>query len=98
MLRYLCLLLLTIFFIFKATDVLTMLLAKEKVTAVCNSDDCENEKSEVEKINDDQTLHQPFVNLYHYPQVVILRVAFSYSISFENELFKNLFSPPPELV
>ena len=75
-----------------------MLLAKDKVAVVCNSGDCENEKSELEKINDDQNLHHQPVAINQYPNSVILKTVFSYSVSSENEIFKNLFSPPPELV
>ena len=103
MIRNFCLLLLTVFFICKAADVVSSLLAKDKITAVCNSDDSEsddseNEKSEVEKINDDQQLHQHSLTLNHNLASVILRVTFSYSVPTEHEIFENLFSPPPELV
>jgi hypothetical protein len=98
LLRNLCLLLLTVFFFCKATDVVSILLAKEKMTAICNSDDCENEKAEVEKMMDDQPLINHTITLNYDPASVVLKVTFSYTVQVENEIFKNLFSPPPELV
>ncbi|WP_149242426.1 hypothetical protein [Dyadobacter sp. 32] len=98
MLRNFCLLLLTIFFICKSTDVLSILLAKDKIVAVCNSGDCESEKSEIEKVTDDQQIYHHFVNISQHPSSAILRVAFSYSVPSENDILENLFSPPPELI
>jgi len=91
--------LLTIFFFCKATDVASILLAKSKITAVCGSDNCDNEKTEVEKINgDDQQLVVSSISLQKNAVSVILKTVFSYTVQLENEIFKNLFSPPPELV
>jgi hypothetical protein len=98
LIRSLCLILLTAFFICKATDVLSILLVKDKTTVVCNSDDCENEKPESEKSNDDQQIYNHSLTLDQHLSPVIVRVSFCYSAPTENEIFRNLFSPPPELV
>ena len=92
---------LTAFLICVAADLVSCLLAKDKITAVCDSDACEsddseNEKSDIETMNDDQQLHQLGLTLNHSFALVILRVTFSYSVPTEHEIFEHLFSPPPE--
>jgi len=90
--------LLTTFFFCKATDILSILSAKQKITAVCEKDNCDNEKTEVEKIaDDDQQLVVPSISIQRSTVSVILKTVFSYTVQCENEIFKNLFSPPPEL-
>jgi hypothetical protein len=96
--RTFCLILLTTFFICKATGVGSLLLAKDKIVAICISDDCENEKTEVEKISDDQQISPQLLSLPRSPIPFILKVVFTYAVPSENEIFKNLVSPPPELV
>jgi len=73
-------------------------LTKNKVTAACKTDNCDNEKTEVEKIADDQQLVNNSIFLQNNTATVILKTVFSYTVQCENEIFKNLFSPPPELV
>jgi regulatory protein YycH of two-component signal transduction system YycFG len=98
LIRAFCLLLLTTFFICKATGVGSLLLAKDKIATVCNSDDCENEKTEVEKISDDQQINHHSLSLPRSPIAFILKVVFTYTVPSESEIFKDLYSPPPELV
>lgn len=69
------------------------------MTADCNSDNCDNEKSEVEKITDDdqELVYNPvFIN--KNTVAVTLKTVFSYTVPSQKEIFNNLFSPPPELV
>jgi hypothetical protein len=90
-------LLLTTFLICKATDVASLLLAKEKAKVVCNDGTCDNQNTEVEKILDDQIL---VPNSFSFGKITVtapLKTVFSYTIACENEIYKNLFSPPPEL-
>ncbi|WAC12106.1 hypothetical protein [Dyadobacter pollutisoli] len=99
MLRSLCLILLTAFLICKATDVASLLLAKEKSSVVCDSGTCDNEeKTEVEKINDDQLLISNSVYFDKFCLSIPLKNSFTYSVSFRTEIFHNLLSPPPELI
>lgn len=77
---------------------MSILLAKDKISAVCSSDDCESEKSEVEKVNDDQQLHHHHLNINRHSALVISRVTFTYSVPSENDILENLFLPPPELI
>ncbi|MBE9460412.1 hypothetical protein IEE83_00815 [Dyadobacter sp. UP-52] len=98
MFKKLCLLLLTVFLICKATDVASILLAKEKVKVVCTDGTCDNENTEVEKTMDDDQILIPNPITFHKVTVsVLLKTVFSYTIACENEIYKNLFSPPPEL-
>jgi hypothetical protein len=90
--------LLTAFLICKATDVASLLLAKEKSSVVCDSGTCDNEKTEVEKISDDQLLISNSVYFGKYSLSIPLKNSFTYSISFRAEIFHNLLSPPPELI
>lgn len=100
MFRTLCLILLTAFLICKATDVASLLLVKEKASVVCDTGTCDNEeKTEVEKLNDDQLL----LNSYsmHFDRIITLipvKSSFFYTANFDNEIYRNLLSPPPELI
>ncbi len=98
MFRKLCLLLLTVFLICKATDVGSILLAREKAKVVCVDGTCDNENTEVEKmIDDDQILTQIPHTFQKISFTIPLKTVFSYTIACDNEIYKNLFSPPPEL-
>jgi hypothetical protein len=88
--------LLTVFFFCKSADVASFLLAKNKVSSVCKTENCESEKSEVEKGVDDQQLIHTTLAFTYPSSTVPVKTVFSYSVQFENEIFKNLFSPPPE--
>jgi len=90
--------LLTTFLICKATDVTSLLLAKEKSSVVCDTGTCDNEKTEVEKINDDQLLISHTFNIDKYILSIPLKNSFSYSAGFQNEISLKLLSPPPELI
>jgi hypothetical protein len=96
--RTLCLILLTAFLICKATDVASFFLAKEKASVVCDTGTCDNEKTEVEKINDDQLLISHSVYFDRFFSLLPLKSSFFFTVSFENEIYRNLLSPPPELV
>jgi len=66
-----------------------------------NCDDtgtCDNEKTELEKINDDQLLISHSVYFDKGNLSIPLKSSFSYTISFRNEIYRYIFSPPPELV
>ncbi|MCF0050173.1 hypothetical protein MUK70_28310 [Dyadobacter chenwenxiniae] len=89
---------LTTFLICKATDVASLLLVKEKASVVCDTGTCDNEKTEVEKINDDQLLISHSFNVDKYILSIPLRNTFSYSTGFQNEISLKLLSPPPELI
>ena len=98
MFKTLCLILLTTFLICKATDAASLLLAKEKAKVICDSGTCDNENTEeAEKMIDDQLLVDHRVSLHHSAAAVVLQTAFSYTVGFENEIYRNLLSPPPEL-
>lgn len=98
MLRTLCLILLTAFLICKATDVASLLLAKEKSSVVCDTGTCDNEKTEVEKLNDDQLLHSHSVYFDRSVTLIPVKSLFFYTANFEKEIYRNLLSPPPELI
>jgi hypothetical protein len=98
LLKSLCLILLTAFLICKATDVASLLLAKEKSSVVCDTGTCDNEKTEVEKINDDQLLISHSFHVDKYILSIPLKNTFSYSTGFQNEICLKLLSPPPELI
>lgn len=99
MFRTLCLILLTAFLICKATDVASLLLAKEKASVVCDSGTCDNEeKPEVEKLNDDQVLISHSVNFDRSVTMIPVKSSFFYTANFDNEIYHNLLSPPPELI
>jgi hypothetical protein len=98
LLRGLCLILLTTFFICKATGVANLLLLKEKSSAICETGTCDNEKTEVEKISDDQVLVSESVDFGKFCLSIPLKNSFSYSVQLQNEIYYNLLSPPPELV
>jgi hypothetical protein len=90
--------LLTTFLICKATDVANLLLAKDKVKVICNSGTCENQDAEeTENLVDDQQIasHLAFTKV---PVSVLLKTVFSYTVLCDNEIYRNLVSPPPELV
>ncbi|GLU53053.1 hypothetical protein Dfri01_25140 [Dyadobacter frigoris] len=73
-------------------------MAKEKAKVVCNDGTCDNENKEVEKImDDDQFLISDPVSFSKITVSVLLKTVFSYTIACENEIYRNLFSPPPEL-
>lgn len=96
--KKLCLLLLTVFLICKATDVASILLAKEKAKVVCIDGTCDNENTEVEKMIDDDQILLQFAHSFQKSNISVpLKTVFSYTIACENEIYKNLFSPPPEL-
>jgi hypothetical protein len=96
--KKLCLLLLTVFLICKATDVASILSAKEKAKIVCVDGTCDNENTEAEKmIDDDQILIQIAHTFSKINITIPLKTVFSYTIACENEIHKNRFSPPPEL-
>lgn len=98
LLQKLCLLLLTAFLICKATDVTSLLLAKEKAKIVCVDGTCDNENKEVEKTMDDDQILIPDAILFNkIVASVPLKTVFSYTIACENEIYRNLLSPPPEL-
>jgi hypothetical protein len=71
-------------------------LVKEKVKVVCNDGTCENENTEVEKMMDDQIMNPDTISFSKIIVAAPLKTAFSYTIACENEIYKNLFSPPPE--
>ncbi|MCE7071566.1 MULTISPECIES: hypothetical protein [Dyadobacter] len=98
MLKSLCLILLTAFLICKATDVASLLLAKEKSSVVCDTGTCDNEKTEVEKISDDQLLISHSLHFDKSPLSFPLSKSFSFSAGFPNEISLKLLSPPPELI
>ena len=89
---------LTVFFLCKSSDVASILLTKHKVTVACNTDNCDNEETEVEKMIDDQQLVYNPISIHKNAVAVILKTVFSYTVKSENEIFENLVSPPPELV
>jgi len=89
--------LLTTFLICKATDVASLLLAKDKAKVVCSSGTCDNENTEeAEKMIDDQLMIVHHVSFNKITVSVILKTAFSYTVGTENEIYRNLLSPPPE--
>jgi hypothetical protein len=96
--RKLCLLLLTAFLICRATDVASLLVAKCKASVVCDTGTCDNEKTEVEKINDDQLLTTDSLYFGNIYADIPLKQSFLYAVSFRSEIFYNLLSPPPELI
>lgn len=99
MFRTLCLILLTAFLICRATDVASLLLAKEKASAVCDTGTCDNEeKTEVEKLNDDQLLISHNVHFDRSVTLIPVKSSFFYTANFDNEIYRNLLSPPPELI
>ncbi|KAA0991464.1 hypothetical protein FXO21_15465 [Dyadobacter sp. UC 10] len=98
MFRKLCLILLTTFLICKATDVVSYLLVKAKASMVCDTGTCDNEKTELEKVNDDQFFADHIVHFDKFCLSIPLKASFLFSISFRNEIFYNLISPPPELI
>ncbi|WP_157504401.1 hypothetical protein [Dyadobacter beijingensis] len=99
MLRTLCLILLTAFLICKATDVASLLLVKEKASVVCDTGTCDNEeKTEVEKLNDDQLLISHSVQFGRFVTLIPVKSAFFYTANFDNEIYRNLLSPPPEFI
>ena len=59
---------------------------------------CDNEKTEFEKINDDQLLTSHSVYFDKGNLSIPLKSSFFYTVSFLNEIYRNIFSPPPELV
>ena len=88
---------LTTFLICKATDVASLLLAKDKAKVVCDSGTCDNENTEeTEKMIDDQLMIVPHLSFSKITVSVILKTAFSYTVVSENEIYRNLVSPPPE--
>ncbi|NIJ53498.1 hypothetical protein FHS68_002668 [Dyadobacter arcticus] len=89
---------LTTFLICKATDVVSLLLAKEKSEVVCETDTCDNEKTEIEKINDDLLLISNSVDFGKFCLSIPLKNSFSFTIQFRTEIHYNLLSPPPELI
>ncbi|WP_159472037.1 hypothetical protein [Dyadobacter sp. 3J3] len=98
MFKKLCLLLLTVFLICKATDVASILLANDKAKVVCIDGTCDNENTELEKtMDDDQILIPNLITFNKITVSILLKTAFSYTIACENEIYKNLLSPPPEL-
>lgn len=98
MLKTLCLILLTAFLICKATDAASLLLAKDKAKVVCDTGTCDNENTEeAEKMIDDQLMVSHHVSFQHNVVAVILKTGFSYTVGCENEIYRNLLSPPPEL-
>ncbi|WP_215237426.1 hypothetical protein [Dyadobacter helix] len=99
MLRSFCLLLLTLFLICKAANVDKLLLAKSKSIVQCDSGSCENENSETEteKMMDDLQLVNSVIEIEKQVFDTSLKSVFAYHVSFENEIYRNLFSPPPEL-
>lgn len=77
---------------------MSLLLAKEKTNVVCNDDTCDNENTEVEKMMDDDQIMIPGQIAFNKITVLVsLKTIFSYTIACENEIYKSLFSPPPEL-
>lgn len=97
--RTLCLILLTAFLICKATDVASLLLSKEKTSVVCETGTCDNEeKPETEKLNDDQLLISHSVSFDRSVTLIPVKSAFFYTANFDNEIHRNLLSPPPELI
>jgi hypothetical protein len=74
------------------------LSAKSKVSVVCDTGTCDNEKTEVEKINDDQLFPDPTVHFDHYYLSIPPKNSFLYSLSFRNDIVYKLLSPPPELI
>ncbi|WP_031530422.1 hypothetical protein [Dyadobacter crusticola] len=98
MLRTLCLILLTTFLICKATDVASILLLKSKMSVACDTGTCDNEKTEVEKMSDDQLFNDQVVHFDHFYLSIPPKNSFLYSISFRNDIVYNLLSPPPELI
>jgi hypothetical protein len=97
--RKLCLILLTTFLICKATGVASLLLVKEKASVACESGTCDNEeKAEIEKINDDQLLTSNALDFGKFCLAIPLKNSFSFTNQFRNEIVYNLLSPPPELI
>jgi len=97
--KTLCLILLTTFLICKATDVASLLLAKDKAKVVCDSGTCDNENTEeAEKMIDDQLFVDHRFSVHHTTFAVVLKTVFSYTVGCENEIYRNLLSPPPELI
>lgn len=97
--RTLCLILLTTFLICKATDVASLLLPKEKSSVVCETGACDNEeKTEVEKLNDDQLLISQNLHFDRSVELIPVKSSFFYTANFFNEIYRNLASPPPELI
>jgi hypothetical protein len=90
--------LLTAFLICKATGIANLLLAKEKSSVVCDTGACDNEKTEVEKISDDQFLIAQGVDFKRFCLSIPLTTSFSYHLRFSGEIYYNLLSPPPELI
>ncbi|MDQ6479608.1 hypothetical protein [Dyadobacter sp. LHD-138] len=88
---------LTTFLICKAADVASLLLAKDKAKVVCNTGTCDNENAEeTEKMVDDQLMIESHLSYNKIAVSVILKTVFSYTVVCENEIYRNLVSPPPE--
>jgi hypothetical protein len=65
---------------------------------VCDTGTCDNEKTEAEKINDDQLLISHSVHFDKFVLSIPLKNIFAYSAGFQNEICLKLLSPPPELI
>ncbi|QRR03598.1 hypothetical protein [Dyadobacter sandarakinus] len=97
MFRKLCLILLTTFLICKATDVISLFQFREKASVVCESGTCDNEESaEAEKMGDDQMITSVSVHFGRSCLTILLRNTFSHPVTFHSEIYRNLYSPPPE--
>ncbi len=95
--KNLCLILLTVFFICKSTDVTSLLLTDVKIMEACTSDNCDCEKAEIEKLVDDKQVVPSSLQLQCNTAHILLKAVFSYATEIETEIFKNLLYPPPEL-
>ena len=98
MLRNFCIILLSVFLICKVANVQNLLSAKKSIEK-CDSENCENEssESEMEKKIDDQQLIGYFPIVEKKAFELLSTSAFMYTADYNNEIHRNLFSPPPEL-
>jgi len=66
---------------------------------VCDTGTCDNEgKPEVEKLNDDQLLIPQLVHFDRSVEMIPVKSSFFYTANFDNEIYRNLLSPPPEFI
>lgn len=77
---------------------ISLLCAKEQSSIVCDTGTCDNESKEVEKVSDDQLLISHTLHFDKFSLSIPLKARFSYAVSFQNEIYRNLVSPPPELI
>ncbi|PWJ54509.1 hypothetical protein CLV98_11747 [Dyadobacter jejuensis] len=88
----------TLAFLCCYTGIDKLLLAKSQVVVVCDAEECESETVETQQLMEDHHIIAHFFE--GFPHLFNINNNFSpflYRISFNNEVYRNLFSPPPEL-